>query len=54
MEKKLDELQQATKDPNSPESQKFLKDLQNKILEHRSKMKKIYNSWINENKHEDT
>jgi len=50
MVKNLDELKQESKDPNSPESQTFLRDLQQKIKLHREKMKKIYQSWVDEDK----
>ena len=48
MDKKLDELKKEPKNPNSPESQAFLKNLQQQIKLHREKMKTIYQSWIDE------
>lgn len=51
MTKKLDELKQPEyKDPNSPESQAFLRDLQQKIVAHREKMQNIYQGWVEEDR----
>lgn len=51
MTKKLDELKQSEyKDPNSPESQTFLRDLQQKIVAHREKMQNIYQGWVEEDR----
>lgn len=50
MIKKLDELKQEPKDPNSAESQAFLRDLQQKIRAHSQKMKKMIEEWQEEDK----
>ena len=50
MEKKINELKQEPKDPNSPESQAFLRDLQKKIIEHQEKMKKTIVEWQEEDR----
>lgn len=51
MTKKLDELKQFEyKDPNSPESQTFLRDLQQKIRAHSQKMKKMIEEWQEEDR----
>lgn len=47
---KLDELQKEPKDPNSPESQAFLRDLHNKSLERQLAMKKMIDEWQEEDR----
>ena len=47
---KLDELQQQPKDPNSPESQAFLREIQRRGAEHQAKMKKMIAEWQAEDK----
>jgi len=50
MEKKLDELTKSPTDPNSPESQKFLRELQKDIREHIDKMKRMIAEWQEEDR----
>lgn len=50
MSKKLDELTNPPRDPNSPESQEFLRKLQKEILIHREKMRRIYQEWVEEDR----
>jgi hypothetical protein len=50
MVKKLDELKQEPKDPNSPESQAFLKELHMRSLERQARMKKMIADWQEEDK----
>lgn len=50
MVKKLDELINPPRDPNTHESQELLRELHEKSVAHREKMKKIYDSWAVEDK----
>jgi hypothetical protein len=50
MVKKLDELVNTPKDPNSPESQEFLRELHERSLEHQAKMKKMIEEWKEEDR----
>ncbi len=50
MVKKLDELTQEPKDPNSPESQAFLREIRSKCLAHQEKMKKMIEEWQEEDR----
>jgi hypothetical protein len=50
MVKKLDELNNPPKDPNSPESQAFLREVHKKSLEHQEKMKRQLEEWSEEDR----
>ena len=50
MIKKLNELKQEPKDPNSPESQAFLREIQNRGIAHQEKMKKMIEEWQEEDR----
>lgn len=48
MTKELDELTNIPKDPNSPESQKFLRDLQQQIQQNIEEKKNLLKQWNKE------
>ena len=54
MEKKLDELTNPPTDPNSPESQALLKDLQQRIRARSEKMKRMIEEWKEEDRRNET
>ena len=45
---KVNELQNSPKDPNSPESQEFLKNLHERSVERQATMKKMIEGWREE------
>jgi len=54
MVKKLDELINPPKDPNSAESQEFLRELYERSLERQTKMKKMIEEWKEEDRQNET
>ena len=48
MVEKLNELNNRPKDPNSPESQKFLREIHEESIRHQEKMKKMIETWHRE------
>ncbi len=54
MVKKLDELNKPYKDPNSPESQEFLRNLQKRILEGNVKIREMIKKWQDEDRNNET
>ena len=50
MVKKIDELVDPPKDPNSPESQEFLRELHERSLERHARMKKMIEEWQEEDR----
>ena len=49
--KKIDELKNIPKDPNSPESQKFLKELHSRSLVRQERMKRMIEEWKEEDQY---
>jgi len=50
MGKKLDELKKEPLDVNSPESQAFLRELQDRSLQRQEKLKKMIEEWKEEDR----
>jgi len=54
MEKKLDELKNPPKDPNSPESQEFLRKLHKDLIEGTERFRQEVEKWKEEDRRNET